>query len=201
MTGETVRAGYDKIASAYAEARDQMASLPHLERLDAALGRRSAILDIGCGAGLPVDRWLIEAGHRVVGLDISPAMLALARENVPEAEYRLGDMSALAEGSYEVDAIVCIYALFHTERRLHREILAKMRSFLRPSGLLLISTGLRDWTGTEMFFGAPMWWSHYDGPTYRGVIRESGFEIVSEDRHASDLPKTEWHPIYLARAL
>ncbi|MEM8791170.1 MAG: methyltransferase domain-containing protein [Pseudomonadota bacterium] len=198
---QLVRAGYDRIAAAYAEARDQRSTLPHLERLDALLARNSVVLDLGCGAGMPVDRWLIDAGHRVIGLDISQSMLELARGNVPEAEYHLGDIENLETGQFAVDAIVCIFALFHTDRARHGEILGRLRSFLPKSGLLLVTTGLTDWVGDEDFFGARMWWSHFDGPAYRDLIEANGFEILSEDRHGSDLPEDDWHPIYLARAV
>ncbi|MEM9046642.1 MAG: methyltransferase domain-containing protein [Pseudomonadota bacterium] len=196
-----VKAGYDKIARAYAEARNQKSTLPHLEKLNVELTPGSVILDLGCGAGLPVDRWLIEAGHHVIGVDLSDQMLALARENVPKAQYQQGDIAALERGQFAVDAIVCIFALFHTERTKHREILQNMRSFLSTNGHLLITTGQMDWVGAEPFFGAEIWWSHYDGDAYHRMIEESGFEIIASDRHSSDLPKDDWHPIFLARAV
>ncbi len=85
MGRDQVRDGYNQIADSYAEKRDQASSVPFLERLDSHLAPNSLVLDLGCGAGLPVDRWLIDHGHRVIGLDLSSAMLSLARHHVPEA--------------------------------------------------------------------------------------------------------------------
>jgi SAM-dependent methyltransferase len=49
--------------------------------------RGGLVVELGCGSGL-LTRHLVEAGHRVVATDASPAMLALARETVPDAEVR-----------------------------------------------------------------------------------------------------------------
>ncbi len=106
LNSDLVRDGYDHMAARYAEARDQASSLPYLEKLDGHLAAHSLILDLGCGAGLPVDRWLIDRGHRVAGVDISEAMLAMARQNVPEASYRRLDMASLEAGEYTADGVV-----------------------------------------------------------------------------------------------
>ena len=53
--------------------------------LAASLGPGGRVLDLGCGTGLPTARQLTDAGLRVTGVDLSAGMLALARENVPEA--------------------------------------------------------------------------------------------------------------------
>ncbi|KAK0630437.1 S-adenosyl-L-methionine-dependent methyltransferase [Bombardia bombarda] len=65
---------YDAIGPAYQDAYAGVA-----DKLAAS------ILDIGCGTGVPVCRLLADAGHDVLGIDISAAMLAAARERVPHA--------------------------------------------------------------------------------------------------------------------
>jgi SAM-dependent methyltransferase len=51
------------------------------------LVRGGLVLELGCGSGL-LTQYLVDAGHRVVATDASPAMLALARETAPEADVR-----------------------------------------------------------------------------------------------------------------
>ena len=203
LNADRVRAGYDRIAAEYAALRDLDASLPFLERLNAALVPGSRVLDLGCGAGVPVDRWLIDRGHRVVGLDISDAMLDLARRNVPEADYRQRDMAALADGEFAVDAVVSFFAMFHLDRRRHRDFLRRIRSYLSVGGLLLVTTGRSDWEGEEDFLGVPMQWSHFDQAANRQLIADSGMEILFEDLHAGNPidDKETRHPVFLARAV
>ena len=62
-----------------------------LEILDRNRIRDGLIVDLGCGSGLWA-RELLDAGYRVLGIDISEAMIALSRNRVPEAEFRLGSL-------------------------------------------------------------------------------------------------------------
>ena len=203
LNTDRVRAGYDRIAAEYAELRDPDSSLPFLRQLDAALAPGSLILDLGCGAGVPVNRWLIDRGHRVIGLDISDAMLDLARGNVPEADYRQRDMATLAEGEFSVDAVVSFFAMFHLDRRRHRHLLRQIRSYLPVGGLVLVTTGRSDWEGEEDFLGVRMLWSHFDRATNRQLITGSGMTILLEDLHAGNPidDKMTRHPVFLARAV
>ncbi len=199
---DRVRAGYDRIAARYAETRDQASSVPYLEKLEGRLAADSLILDLGCGAGLPVDRRLIDHGHRVIGVDISDAMLTLARRNVPEASYRLRDMATLKQDEYSVDAVVSFFAMFHIDRRYHRDLLYRIRSYLQEGGLILVTTGRSDWEGEEDFLGVQMLWSHFDEAANGELIRDSGFTVLFEGLHrGNSIGDNDWHPIFLARAV
>lgn len=202
ISTKRVQQSYDLVAGKYAAERDQTSSIPFLRKLNSGLAEKSLILDIGCGMGLPIDRWLVDQGHDVIGLDISAAMLELARENVPEGEFKLGDFATLQPSQFSVDAIVCFFALFHVDRVLHQQILETFRTFLNRSGLLLLTTGKTAWEGTEDFLGSKISWSHFDGSTYRGLLEKSGFEIVIEDEHqGNNSIDDDGHPIFLARAI
>lgn len=198
---DKVRAGYDLVASKYANERDHQSSIPYLERLNDTLAPNSLILDLGCGAGLPVDQWLINAGHRVIGIDISQSMLDLARDNVPRATYQIGNLLDLKPFEMSVDAVVCFFALFHIDRTAHRRFFEVVRTYLGDRGSLLITTGRFDWEGTEDFLGVEMEWSHFDRATYRQMIEECGFSIVMETEHRGNaFNDDDWHPIFLARS-
>jgi hypothetical protein len=62
-------------------------------------------------------------------------------------------------------------------------LLARIAGWLRPGGLLVVTTGAEARTGTEdRWLGgpAPMWWSHADADTYRRWIVGAGLLIESE---------------------
>src|SRR5690349_10596455 len=56
-----------------------------LALLEPVRARDGMVLEIGCGSGL-LTRHLLDAGHRVIATDASPAMLAIARAKLPEAQ-------------------------------------------------------------------------------------------------------------------
>jgi SAM-dependent methyltransferase len=62
-----------------------------LEVLDQGGIREGLVVDLGCGSGLWA-RELVDAGYRVLGIDISEAMIELSRKRVPEAEFRVGSL-------------------------------------------------------------------------------------------------------------
>jgi len=196
---QKVKAGYNVAAKNYSsEFRDQFKNEKHLAGLIEAVKPNSTILDVGCGAGKPIDNYLISKGMKVIGLDISEAQIELAKSSVPEAKYEVKDMSELHDGEYQVDAVVSFYSIFHTPREKHADLLKKFRSFLNPEGHLLITMGANDWEGKEdNFCGAEMYWSHYGAEKNIELVSEAGFEIIkSEIDHSGG----EEHLVILAKA-
>lgn len=93
-------------------------------------------LDAACGTGRHTG-YLVERGHRVVGVDSSPEMLAHARTRVPEADFRRGDLHDLPVPDEHVDLVVCALALTHHSDL--RPIFAEFARVLRPGGHLVVT--------------------------------------------------------------
>jgi SAM-dependent methyltransferase len=179
-----VRSSYDRISYDYRD--DTGAKNPGyplwLQRyLLPRLPAGSDVLDLGCGNGIPATRILAER-HRVVGVDFSHTMIERARRLVPSATFIESDMVALDFPPNCFDAIVSFFALIHVPVAQQPALLDRVTSWLRPGGWLLATVGARAWTGTEdNWHGAPMFWSHADGDTYRAWVRDRGMAIVDEE--------------------
>ena len=93
-------------------------------------------LDAACGTGRHA-QFLAERGHRVIGVDGSPDMLARARTRVPQGEFLLGDLHQLPVADAEVDLVVCALALTHIATL--GPVIAEFARVLRPGGHLVIS--------------------------------------------------------------
>ncbi len=188
--------GYDVIARRYFEwsaARPSAARATWLRRALDAIPAGTDVVDLGCGAGVPMTRALA-AGRRVTGVDISAAQIELARANVPEATFIQADMTALELPAQSVDAVVAFYALTHVPRDDHPALLARILGWLRPGGLFLASMGAQESPDEveEDWLGVPMFFSHHGARTNRAMVRRVGFAIeeavvVEEpaDRHAA----------------
>ena len=70
---------------------------------------RSHVVDVGCGTGRHA-RVFADMGFDVTGLDLSADLIAIARERVPEAAFRVGDMRSARVWPEEASAVVCLYA-------------------------------------------------------------------------------------------
>lgn len=107
-----------------------------LERV--GLSKGAAVIDIGCGAGW-TSLFLAESGYDVVGYDLVPANIEVARRRAERwrssATFEVADMEALPAGQ-AVDAALIFDALHHSNRQL--EVLRSAASRLRPGGWLLL---------------------------------------------------------------
>ncbi len=191
-----VRKGYDKIAEKYMLLRNQLINNPYLAKLDNLLKPGSIILDLGCGAGKPIDRFFVNSGHKVIGIDISKKQIKLAKRNVPGAKYVVKDMSNLRKEEYQVDAVISFYTIFHIPRETHEELFEKINSFLPEGGLVLVTMGSSDWEGIEDFYGVEMYWSHYGPEKNREIIEKARFEVILDE---IDTSGRERHQVILAR--
>jgi cyclopropane fatty-acyl-phospholipid synthase-like methyltransferase len=195
---QKVKAGYNQAAEKYSSVfRDQFKNEKHLEWLTTSLKPGAKVLDVGCGAGKPIDEYLVKQGIKVTGIDISEAQIELAKKNVPEAAYEVKDMSQLRANEFEVDAVVSFYALFHIPREEHGQIIKKFHSFLKKGGYLLITLGVNNWEGCEEFCGVTMYWSHYGKEQNLELVKESGFKIL---RAEVDTSGGEEHLVVFAEA-
>jgi ubiquinone/menaquinone biosynthesis C-methylase UbiE len=185
---DVVRSGYDAIAERYLAARSSGGDVALLSQLVARLSSGDAVLDAGCGAGVPVMRELAGAGMRVVGIDLSSTQLELARSHVPEADLAHADLVALPFRDRLFDGLVSFYAVIHVPRAYHRAVFAEFRRVLRPGGIALLCLGARDlpedddadsWLGTHMF------WSHFDAQTNLELLQAESFDILL-DRIVTD---------------
>ncbi|MGH3256226.1 MAG: methyltransferase domain-containing protein [Streptosporangiaceae bacterium] len=160
---EVVRRGYDALSIRYDEHYDGHAKYQAwLSELRDRLPAGRAVLDLGCGSGLPVARDLAAAGYRVTGVDISEAQINRARELVPQAEFVRADVTAIDFAPASFDAVICLFVLIHLPLEDQPPLLNRIASWLRPGGLFLTSTGYQAWTGVDENWlggGVPMWWS------------------------------------------
>ena len=107
-----------------------------LRLLEPIRARGGLVLEFGCGSGL-LTRHLVQAGHRVVATDASPAMLELARETAPGAE-EIGRLTLPVDPMPAADAIVSVghvLSYLPDEPAIERAI-ASLADALRPGGVL-----------------------------------------------------------------
>ena len=180
-----VARGYDEVAQRYLEwsaLRPSPARRHYLELACERIPPGARVLELGCGAGLPMTKALAD-GRNVTGVDISATQIALARRNVPGATFIESDMTELAFDDDSFDAVVAFYSLTHVPRDEQPRLFERIRRWLRPGGILIATMGVeddpggieRDWLGVDMYF------SHFSARKNRRMIEAAGFAIERSD--------------------
>ena len=176
---DVVAHGYDRVAEEYAalEGEHEWPRMRWLREVLAQLPRDSRVLDLGCGSGVPATLEIARK-HLAIGVDVSARQIALARENVPSAEFTEADVLALEFPAHSFGAVVAFYVLDHLPREQHGALLRRTWTWLTPGGLLLFTVETEDtpdttsrWLGVDMFF------SCYDEETTRRMVLEADFEM------------------------
>jgi SAM-dependent methyltransferase len=138
--------------------RDALASVHHhwfgahaescargiLELLDQQRVRCERVVELGCGSGR-LTRHLVDAGYRVIATDASPAMLALTRQHVPEADVRR--LTLPDDPIPDADAIVSVGHVLNylpDEQAIERALIAIVRA-IRPGGLVALDLCDLEW--------------------------------------------------------
>ena len=105
--------------------------------------RGKTVLDFGCGSGentVP----LVERGARVIGIDISPELIALARQRLAlaklEATVQVGTAYDTGLPDSSVDVIFCIALVHHLNIE---QVLKEMHRILARNGKIILSEPIR----------------------------------------------------------
>ncbi|MER7738017.1 class I SAM-dependent methyltransferase [Streptomyces sp. NPDC096538] len=174
---------FDALGSDYEKAfASSSAHRASLNWLLERLSPGSAVLDVGSGTGRPTAAALAGAGHRVLGVDVSPVMVEIAARQVPEAEFRCEDIrrTPLPEGAY--DAVCVYFALLQMNRPEQTELVRRLVAAVRPGGLLVLATvplDVEEFDG--VFMGRPVRVTSFAAQDVTSLVREAGLTVEWEE--------------------
>jgi ubiquinone/menaquinone biosynthesis C-methylase UbiE len=184
---ETTRESYDAAASGYAE--HLFSELDHkpldrhlLNRFAEELRGGGTAADLGCGPG-HVTSYLHAQGLSMVGVDLSPGMVGVARARVPDGEFRVGDMSTLDFADGSLAGVVSFYSIVHFDGESLSSIFREMRRVLQPEGLVLMSFHIGSETvHLDDLFGAAvsLYFRFHQPEAVIASLCSSGFRVVEK---------------------
>lgn len=154
--------------------------------------QQASILDIACGPG-NITRYILRVrpDFRVLGIDLAPAMLRIAAEYNPTANFELMDARDIRNTGNRYDGIMCGFCLPYLSEEEAVNLIHDSAALLNEDGVLYLSTmeeddnnksGIRHSSqGDELFM-------HYHRAAYLlEAIKESGLQLISMQRKAFTL--------------
>jgi len=180
---DNIRENYDRVADEYAhrifhELQGKPLDRELLMRFAAQVS--GTVCDMGCGPG-HVARFLRDAGAEVWGLDLSPQMVAQAKNRNPDIEFRTGNMLALDLPDNALAGITAFYAIVNLPRKSHPVVFSEFLRILEPGGVLLLAFHIGDQVlRPQELWGRPIAMEFYHLPLLpiRDSLTTAGFEIA-----------------------
>ncbi|KRC81609.1 class I SAM-dependent DNA methyltransferase [Sphingomonas sp. Root241] len=170
---------YERHAHAFDEARRRnFVEQGWLDRFLLAVPKGGQILDLGCGAGEPIARYLIDRDRQLTGIDASERMIALARTRFGRHRWIYADMrDAVVEGPFH--GVIAWDSIFHLPPEDQAAMVIKAAGLLAPDGAFLFNTGsARDETiGCQ--FGDELYHASLAPAEYRALFAGHGLLEVA----------------------
>lgn len=186
---------YERHAAAWDEARSRtLFERPWLDRFCALVTPGAPVLDVGCGGGDPIARYLAEQAHPVTGVDTSPTLIGRAAERLPDHTWMVRDMRGLDLGS-AFGGIVAWDSFFHLTASDQRQMFPVFRAHAAPGAALMFTSGPGEGEAIGSFQGEPLYHASLSGEDYRRLLADNGFGVV---RHVSEDATCGGRTVWLA---
>jgi SAM-dependent methyltransferase len=187
---------YQRNARAWAHDRgNRLSEQAWLDRFRALLPAGASVLDVGCGSGEPIARYLVEQGHDVTGVDSSPELIAFCTASFPDRAWHVADMRTLALAR-RFDGVLAWDSFFHLCPDDQRRMFPIFRQHAAPRAALMFTSGPAHGVSIGSYGGEPLYHASLDAAEYRALLNANGFEVVA---HMVEDPNCGYHTIWLAQ--
>jgi len=168
---------YNKIVEQWDKARKQGILSELVVSFASKLIPNGSVLDIGCGTGYPIAKYLCEQNFMVTGIDVSGKMLQKAFElNLKNAEFHLCDFYDFVP-EIKFDGVIAFDSFFHFPKERQSEIYEKVASWMKDGAYLLFTHGNEDNEKNSVMFQEPFYYSSLKTSDVHNLLYLAGFEI------------------------
>lgn len=138
----------------------------------------AAVLDLGCGSGVPVTEVLLDAGLRVYAVDASPQMISAFARNFPDVPIACEDVETSSFFGRRFDAAVAWGLLFLLPERSQVATIDRVAAVLKPGAQFLFTAPRERCTWADVLTGELS--LSLGAETYVAVLERAGFRLDAE---------------------
>lgn len=175
-TSESI--GYEEVAEQFMEARSATIGVDLVLTWARALPEGASILDLGCGHGVPIAAALSDAGYQVFGVEVSPTLAGVFRQNLPKARVVCEGVEDSTFFGRPFDGVLAYGLFFLLSREAQWALIPRVATALRTGGRFLLSAPVEDVEWKDQMSGLPS--VSLSAPVYRDALFAAGLRVESE---------------------
>ncbi len=166
-----------------------------LDRFIELLPDTSLVLDLGCGSGEPIGRYLLENDSILTGVDASPELIEIAQDRVPNANWIVSDMRTLQLDA-KFHGIIAWNSFFHLTPNDQRKMFPIFEQHAAAGAALMFTSGPDHGEVIGEFEGEPLYHSSLSPDEYAALLDRHGFDLID---HFLEDPDCNLQTVWLAQ--
>jgi 2-polyprenyl-3-methyl-5-hydroxy-6-metoxy-1,4-benzoquinol methylase len=171
--------GYEACSASFMSIRDKSnIGVATVRAWAEAMPRRSAVLDLGCGHGVPISQTLLDAGLVVYGIDASPSLVDSFRARFPDVPVECNSVETSKLFGRQFDGAIAWGLMFLLAPDVQEIILHKVAAALRPAGRFLFTAPRQACEWLDILTGRPS--ISLGRETYRKILAAAGLLLGDE---------------------
>jgi len=149
-----------------------------------SLPKGAAILDLGCGSGVPIAQALLSDGFAVWGVDASPTLVAAFRRRFPQSLVACEPVEDSALFDRTFDAAIAVGLMFLLPVDTQRALIRRVARALKAGGRFHFTSPAEACTWMDVLTGRPS--QSLGAAAYATAIAEAGLTLLGEERDEGD---------------
>jgi len=179
---------YDKNAEQYSKAIQNLSSPEQIDEFTKLLSKNAKVLDAGCAAGRD-SKLLADEGLNVIGIDLSPQLIKIAKEKFSKIEFLKGNFLKLPFPEKSFDGIWAHASLLHFDSLTEvKKALGEFFRVLKPRGIIHVLVKAK--TGREKFVVVSdkvskhkRFFQFFTKDEVQSLLEQTGFEIIKTEQY------------------
>lgn len=143
-----------------------------------SLSRGGAVLDLGCGHGMPISKALIDDGFSVYGIDASPSLIAAFSSRFPNSPVECGAIEDSQFFGRKFDGVIAWGLIFLLAPDVQSTLIHKVNLALKPGGRFLFTAPNQACEWLDNLTGRKS--VSLGSDTYRKILESEGLVVVCE---------------------
>jgi SAM-dependent methyltransferase len=179
MTGIDKSNGYEDVAAEFLAGRGRAVSsigASVVAQWSRALPPAAAVLDLGCGTGVPISEVLIERGFLVHGVDAAPTLVAAFRDRFPGVPVECAAVEDSDFFGRKFDGVVACGLFFLLDAQAQRQLIEKIAGALGNGGQLLFTAPTQNCSWMDRMTGRASFGLGLD--VYREALEMNGLTLI-----------------------